>query len=338
MSHQERNIEPRIGFDSGEARRQLKEYSRWKADPSTFEEKPTITPQEFERLGDTLSATFRTEVSNSGLAGGEISEEDLQLTHRINREMLGVVQEIVPDTARQSWNASTFQHVTQVEATAWELAHRLDLDEKEVRARAAMHDTGRAGTNHPVLHLLAGRELLDKMGFSLPFKRTAIAHGEAGVGAYMFGVTGETWPAINDNPDVLRSAIAALPIEEVTIAVADMCKRSYIKDGQFQNEIDDSFTGLASAAKRRLTSPNGEPDDSVLTALGSKDPGERQKAMQTLQALGAPETNVNQMAMYYGWMSGLRERIEHEYGVKFDGEDGVIESAKRRYEEMMKSY
>jgi hypothetical protein len=30
-----------------------------------------------------------------------------------------------------------------------------------------------------------------------------------------------------------------LPIEEVVIAVADMSKRSYIKDGQFQNEIDD---------------------------------------------------------------------------------------------------
>jgi hypothetical protein len=188
------------------------------------------------------------------------------------------------------------------------------------------------------MHLLAGRDLLGELGFSHPFQRTAVAHGEAGVGAYMYGVTGETWPNINANPEALRAAIAQLPIEEVVIAVADMSKRSYIKDGQFQNEIDDSFTGLASAAKRRLTTPNGEPDDSVLTALGSQDSEERQRAMQTLRGLGATETNVNQMAMYYGWMSALRERIEIEYGVKFKGENGVIESAKERYTKMMEDY
>ncbi len=188
-----------------------------------------------------------------------------------------------------------------------------------MRAKAAHHDLGRAASNDPVIHLLAGRDLLKRLGFSHTFQRTAIAHGEAGVGAYMYGVDEHSWPAINADPDLLNQAVAELPIDEVVIAVADMSKRSYVRDGEFINEIADSFTGLASAAKRRLTTTNGEPDDSVLVDLGNTDAEVRQKAMQTLRDLGASEDNVNKMAMYYGWMSALRSRLETEYGIEFGG-------------------
>src|SRR5260221_125806 len=159
--------EVKIGFNREAAISRLNDYKRWKENPSAYEKKETITPQEFERVAETLEQTFGEKIRDSGLASvvGPVSDDDLQLAHDINR------------------------------------------------------------------------------------------------------------------------AVAELPIDEVVIAVADMSKRSYVRDGEFINEIADSFTGLASAAKRRLTTTNGEPDDSVLVDLGNTDAEVRQKAMQTLRDL-----------------------------------------------------
>ncbi len=342
MTDIDRVPEIHIGFNRVAARQQLANYQRWRENPSEYEGRPKITSEENHTVRQLLVERFKPQVQGSSLASNTaaVPVEDIQLAHNIIVTAHEIEEDVIPDASRRPLNPSTLEHFQQVEAYTWVMSEQIPgLDVNRQRVKAALHDTGRSGSHDPVIHLLEGYDVLKEMGFASDFTRTTLAHGEAGIGPYMYGVTPETWPQISANQELLDQAIAELAIEEVVIAVADMGKRGIQQpDGSFVNTISGPLEGLAPSAKRRLKTEKGEPDDEVLMGLGSADNETRNQSMQTLRDLGASEQNINQMAMYFGWLAGLKRRLENDYGIQFEGPNNVAIEAQRRFEEMRENY
>ncbi len=336
-----------LGVHSYETVKVLGDYQLWKKDPSKYEKKPTITRAQYLALTTILGNEFKEQIKGSGLSSsiGSVDDADVRLTHQVVKVVEDAEAELIPENKRRPWNPSVTEHVQQVEAYTWVIADAVNersgagIDINRIRARAALHDMGRAFTHDAVLHGIAGREILKQLGFAADFRKTTLAHLEAGLGPWIYGITPENWQMVSSNQDLLDQAVADLPLEEVIISLADIGKRGVkLPDGTFVNTISDPVEGLAPSAKRRLTTEKGEPDDRVLMALASQDPKIREHAMQTLREFGAKEADVNKMAAYFGWMAALKRRIEGDYGLEFEGEHGLVTIAQIKFEEMIKDY
>jgi len=335
-------LDSQFKFQVGEGIKVMRKYRRWQQDPSAYEGRPKITPEENNKVKQILEERYGSQVRSSNLAieGAAVSDGELQLVHQMVVDAHEIEEEVIPDKDRRPLNASTLEHFQQVEAYFWVMAEQIPgININRGRAQAALHDKGREETHDPVLHLIGGRQRLKELGFAPDFRKTALAHGEAGIGPYIYGITPDTWPILSKDQSKLDQMINNLPITDVLIAVADMGKRGIQQpDGSFVNTISGPLEGLAPSAKRRLKTEKGEPSDEVLMGLGNADPEVREQSMQALRDLGATETNINQMAMYFGWLAGLKRRLENDYGIQFEGPNNVAELAQRRFEEMRENY
>ena len=260
------------------------------------------------------------------------------MTHEILHSVGHIEESIISEIGRRPWNTSCIEHSLQVEAFALEITEAINekgiikLDPNRIRVKGLMHDIGRAASHHPVIHGLAGREILKDLGFGADFRTTTLAHLEAGIGPYIIGVTPETWPNISTNFKQLEGLVSQLPIEEIIVGLADIGKKGVKQsDGSFVNQIADPVEGLVPSAKRRLTTNTEEPSDETLTNLASENPEKRSQSMKILINMEVDIISANQMAMYFLWMGAMKRRLESDYCVTFEGKDGVVERAQASY-------
>lgn len=187
-------LDMRIGLDGGypvvvsDTADQRREFNKWQENPGLYEDKDTITSNEYRALKRILKEKFGILVEASGLSKseGEISDDDLNLARTIVDTIQEIEDETIPDDGRRPWNTSVRQHVTQVAAFSRIMSEESGIgDPKRIEVKGLLHDLGRSVTHHPVHHLLAGRELGKTLGLAADIRRTMLAHGEAGVGPYI---------------------------------------------------------------------------------------------------------------------------------------------------------
>lgn len=68
--------------------------------------------------------------------------------------------------------------------------------------------------------------------------------------------------------------------------------------------------------------------------LASNDLETVNNALHSLIDKGAEPNDVEKMSMYFGFLGALKRRAETEFGIIFEGRDGVIAKANQRYQEV----
>ncbi len=255
-------LDPLLIVNKERAAKLINEFDRWKNDPGAFENKQTLTGAEYGQITSQIKSSFFDRVRTSGLATGEaLSVEDLKLVHEIQEKIPQIEAEVIMDPKRRPWNDSCLEHARQAEAVALVMAEEINqsreakpLDINLVRSKAALHDIGRFASHHPLIHGMAGRDLLKVIGFAPEFRTTTLAHLEAGVGPYLVGIDPETWPKISSNPEELGKIILSLPLEEIIVVLAEISSKGVETSsgsGKFVNQISDPIEGVTNAARRR---------------------------------------------------------------------------------------
>lgn len=302
-------------FDSEKAIQKMNEFKRWEKDPLLYEKYDgkenhrLLTNNEYKQVKGVLLERFRDQVLNSSLYTGRgIGQKDLDLIHEIQDFLKEIENKIVPDDKRRPWNEGCIEHSRQVEIVSRVMAQEINqknpdikLDLDKISAKAALHDIGRFASQEKEIHGLAGRQLLKELGFAPTFRTTALAHLEAGVGPYITDINQESWEDIQKDKGSLKKRIVQYPLKEVIISLADMSKKGELIDGKFYNNIADPIEGLWPSIKRRM--PEGVTDDEI------------------------------RATMYVGFAQILKDHIENKFSVSFSGPEGMIEKAKKLYQQ-----
>ena len=332
-------------------KKQLDDYEKWKYIPSYIDSNTTINPGEFNNLLLNLGVQFRSIILDSNLSHSDpsirITEQDVDIAHEIIDSIGPLERKIMPSDGknpnRPTWNPSMVEHSRQVAVFARAIAQELkdngiDVDENRVGVKGLFHDIGRAASHHPIVHALAGREILKVLGIGADFRTTTFSDNEAGVNPAFSTINPDNWNIKADKKGQrlgLDTMVANLPLEEVIVALADMGHAGIKQaDGSFVNSISDPIDGLVPSALRRLTSNKGTPDPEVLKHLAAPLKKDRDNAKRQLKKLGLTEQDITKFAMYFGWCGALKRRVE-KLGVKFEGSDGVVTKAQNEYDALL---
>lgn len=215
------------------------------------------------------------------------------------------------------WNLSCAEHCVQVGTLARVIGEEIFPNHYlKLEVMGLLHDVGRFASHHPWVHGLAGCELLEAIGFGQELIGPAYSHLEAG--APLLGVTPENWPQILEAEN-LQAELDHLPLTAVIIAVADMAKKSVEEpagSGRFVNRLCDPLEGVFVSGLRRLSRERA----AALTDINPlKISGRQLRGLYKLDS---------KMGMYLGLCWLFRKKLV-SCGVVFEGEDGVIDTAKR---------
>ncbi|MCL5410984.1 MAG: HD domain-containing protein [Patescibacteria group bacterium] len=254
-------MESEIGkFNFSEGKDLLFSFEEWKLDPSKFEGKNTLTSPEYGAIINQLESEFSSKVRDSGLSDPRrISENDLDLIHQLQDRILQIEKSIIPDEERRPFNLSSLSHVHQVETVARVIAENINKTEPNLRlnpllvgAKAAIHDMGRFASHEAVIHGMAGRELLKRLGFDSTFVNTTLAHLEAGSGPGVINLDENNIGTLSDQ-EIIDWIDHNIDPAEIIVTLADLCSMG-AKDeqsGKYQNHIVYPLESLVHSASRR---------------------------------------------------------------------------------------
>lgn len=316
-------------FDFAAARKELRSkttrlFETWRENPSLIEGKVVISREEISLIQRSLYDDFFWLVKQSpGLRNGQnVNSQDIALVRRILGAIQPLEDHFVADPQRRAWNLSCVEHSLQVGILARLLAERLWLDTKKMEVVGLIHDIGRFVSHHPLIHGLAGMELLGVLGFCEEYAIMSYSHLEAG--ASYLGATIENWEEIICSDNV-QEEINSCPLPEIVIKIADMAKRGIEEpegSGNFVNIFANPLEGTFVSGLRRL-------NDEQKRTVEHINPLDIQGKEQLLQIF-----HINrEMGMYLGLCWFFMERVLKE-GVVFEGNDGVIARAQERFNKM----